>query len=74
MLRTIKDKHLIVAEEHVQLGGLNTAINQAIHPLDMDIIALPNDFIRQGNPDEILAMYDLSKDTLIDRINELVKS
>lgn len=74
LLRIIKDKHLIVVEEHVQLGGLNTTINQAIHPLDMDVIALPNDFIRQGNPDEILAMYDLSKDTLIARINELVKS
>lgn len=71
LLDTLHDKHLIVVEEHVCYGGLNTFIKNYLPNTKIDVIALPNSFIEQGNPQEILKDYNLSGDALINKVKEL---
>ena len=71
LLDSIKDKHLIIVEEHVEFGGLNTLIKDYLPNTKIDTIALDNDFIKQGKVDEILSKYNLCGDSLINKIEEL---
>ena len=71
LLDSIKDKHLIIVEEHVKFGGLNTLIKDYLPNTKIDTIALDNDFIKQGKVDEILSKYNLCGDSLINKIEEL---
>ena len=71
-LDEIKDKKIIVVEEHCQIGGLNTLIKDYLNGNVIQTITLPNEFIKQGNPLETLEEYNLAGSKMIDKIKELI--
>lgn len=71
-LDNIKKHHLIIVEEHVEFGGFNTYVKQYLPNTNIDVIALPNDFIKQGKVNEILEKYNLSGEPLINKVKEYI--
>lgn len=70
----IKDKHLIIIEEHVEFGGFNTLIKNMYPNSKIDVIALPNQFIEQGSVDDLLKRYNLIGQPLLDKIESLLNN
>ena len=73
LLDQIKDKKIIVVEEHVKFGGLNTMIKDYLEK-PIKTICLPNEFIEQGSRQYLLEKYNLSGTNLINEIERLVKN
>ena len=71
LLDKIKDKKIIVVEEHVKFGGLNTMIKDYLEK-PIKIISLPNEFIQQGSRKYLLEKYNLTGEPLINEIERLV--
>ncbi len=72
LLDSIKNCRLIIVEEHVKYGGLNSYIKDYLPNTNIKTIALTNEFITHGQVNDILSLYNLTGDNLINKIQELL--
>lgn len=66
---------LITAEEHSIVGGLGSAVAEVISeesPVRMKRVGVNDVFGQSGNPDELMELYGLTVDRLINEAKEIV--
>ncbi len=64
---------IITAEEHSIIGGLGGAVCEFLsenHPVPVRRIGVNDSFGCSGNPDELLKLYGLTKDSIIDKVKK----
>lgn len=75
-LREIKNKKIIVIEEHVRLGGLGSLIldfyNQQQIAVDLEIMAIGDHFVEQGTIDELRADEQIDLNALQKKVESLI--
>lgn len=70
-----KTKKVVTAEEHSIIGGLGSAIAEALAeelPTKMRRVGMRDRFGETGEPDELLAKYGMTSDEIVKKIRELV--
>ncbi len=68
-------KRIVVAEEHLRIGGLATACALALaehHPVPMQFVNVPDTYAESGKPEELLAKYGLTTDAIVQAIRRLM--
>jgi transketolase len=69
--------HIVVAEEHLQHGGLGSAVAMSAaqqHPVPMCFVALKDTFAESGKPEELLEKYGLTAKDIVCEALALVGS
>lgn len=67
---------LVTCEEHHLAGGLGSAIAEMInqnHPVPQEFIAMPDVFGQSGQAKELLAEYNMDKQSIVLAINKVIK-
>ena len=66
---------IVTAEEHLLHGGLGSAVAQTVsehHPVPMRFVAIRDQYARSGEPEELLEMYGLTAQSILDAVQEVV--
>lgn len=66
---------LLTAEEHLQHGGLGSAVSQVVtkhHPVPMSYLAIKDYYSPSGKPEELLKMHGLTAAGIGKEVRELV--
>ncbi len=67
---------IVVAEEHLAYGGLGATVAMALaerRPTKMAFVDLGDTYATSGKPDELLAQYGLTPDSILDAAHRLLK-
>ncbi|HEM60849.1 MAG TPA: transketolase family protein [Chloroflexi bacterium] len=67
---------IVAAEEHLLQGGLGTAVAQAVaesRPVPMRFVAIRDQYARSGKPDQLLEMYGLTSQNIVQAAREVVQ-
>lgn len=67
---------IVTAEEHSVIGGLGSAVAEAVvkhSPVIMDFVGVEDCFGRSGTPDELLKAYNLTSSNIVKKVKELVR-
>ncbi|HMP01396.1 MAG TPA: transketolase C-terminal domain-containing protein [Gemmatales bacterium] len=67
---------IVVAEEHLKLGGLASAVALALaeqQPTPMRMVCLPDRYAESGTPEELLEKYGLSVEKIVEAAKDLMK-
>lgn len=70
-----KTGKVITVEEHQTTGGLGSAVAEVLsekHPVTIKRIGMPDKFGESGEPEELLAHYGLSAQSIKDSISQLI--
>lgn len=72
----MKTKKIVTLEEHQVVGGLGSAVCEALSetPVSIKIIGVENRFGQSGKAEELLKEYGLDNKTIIDRVKEFIKN
>jgi len=68
---------VVTVEEHYNRGGLGGAVAELLattHPVPLDIIGIPHDFVSSGPYEDVLAHCGLDAASIADRIDEFTRS
>lgn len=66
---------IVTAEEHNVLGGLGSAVSEIVstnYPVPMGMVAIKDEFGRSGKPSELLALYGLTSNHIVQKANEVL--
>lgn len=69
-------RRVIVAEEHLRVGGLASACALAlaeIEPTPMRFVCLPDRYAESGSPEELLSKYGLTVEKIVEAAKSLMK-
>lgn len=76
MLNNIKDKKLLIVEEHSRLGGLGSLIldffNKQKDIVDIEINAIEDHFVQQGNVDIVKDKENISLSAIVKQIDQML--
>ena len=67
---------VVVAEEHIAYGGLGSTVAMALaerHPTKMAFVDLGDNYATSGKPDELLAKFALTPDSIVDAARRVLK-
>lgn len=67
---------IVTVEEHNVIGGLGSAVAEVVvenHPVPMKRIGTLDTFGESGKPDELLKKYGLTKEEMIEAVEEIIK-
>jgi transketolase len=67
---------IVTAEEHLLHGGLGSAVAQTVsehHPVPMRFVAIRDRYARSGGPQELLEMYGLTAQCIMDAVQEVIR-
>jgi transketolase len=70
-----KTKRIITIEEHTIIGGLGGAVAEVLikhFPVPMDFIGIGDTFTETGSYTQLLEKYEISKETIIEKVKNLV--
>jgi transketolase len=65
---------IVTAEEHSVLGGLGSAVAELVSeeaPVPVARVGMPDEFGKSGEPDELLARYQLTPEQIVRRAREV---
>lgn len=65
---------IVTAEEHLLHGGLGSVVSQTVsehHPVPMRFVGIQDRYARSGNPDELLVLYGLTPQDIVDAVKEV---
>ncbi len=68
-------KRVVVAEEHLKIGGLATACALALaehYPVPMQFVTIPDTYAESGKPEELLSKYGLTADAIVQAVRRLL--
>jgi transketolase len=71
-----KTQHILTVEEHSIIGGLGSAISEALmknYPVRADFVGVEDKFTETGPYEDLLAKYNISKEAIIRKANALVR-
>lgn len=69
-------KRIVVAEEHLRVGGLASACALALaehEPTAMRYVCLPDRYAESGTPEELLEKYGLTTEKIVEAAKQLMK-
>ncbi|MBM3253777.1 MAG: transketolase family protein [Candidatus Omnitrophica bacterium] len=67
---------ILTAEEHTVMGGLGGAVAEVVvrnYPVPMDIVGVNDTFGQSGKPHELVKLYNLTYENLIERVKLLIR-
>lgn len=62
---------VVTVEEHQTMAGMGSAVAEVLaqnYPVPMEFIGMPNTFGQSGQPDELLAKYGMTVDTIVEAV------
>jgi transketolase len=71
-----KVKGFVVCEEHSQIGGLSSAVMEAVaedNPVRIKSVAIKDIFGQSGSPAELLKKYSLKAEDIVDSVKEILR-
>ena len=72
-----KTGKIVTAECHTIIGGLGSAICEAIsknHPVPVEMVGVEDTFGQSGNPDELLQHYGLTAKAIVKKVQKVIGS
>ena len=70
-------KGIVTAEEHNVLGGLGSAVAEVVvqnYPCKMEMVGVEDKFGRSGKPEELLGIYGLTSEHIVEECKRLLNS
>lgn len=67
---------LVTAEEHLQYGGLGSAVSQVVaerYPVPMSFVAIKDTYTKSGKPEELLKLRGLTADDIQDSVRSVIR-
>ena len=71
-----RNKKIVTVEEHQVKGGMGGAIAECVaahYPIPIEFVGIDDQFGQSGTPEELLHLFKLDKDAIIERIRKLLR-
>jgi transketolase len=67
---------VVTLEEHQISGGAGSAVCEVLakkYPVPVEMVGMPDTFGQSGEPEQLLSVYGMSKDSIITKIRQVMK-